>query len=251
MQLLICLLQADVNCCQEPFRHQLFIGPEAYYVKRTREGGAKQNGYLAGIRAGYDYLRGYAFYVGLEGVYATGRLKGEFGEGEKLRSHLTDANVEGRLGYTFESQSCYQASLTPFAGIGYFWEINKYGKPAYLPIHFENTFYYVPIGFLSRVFITPEISVGLNFKARFLIDGKIKASHDPEWEGSFIMRYEDKVQYRIDLPFTYYWLNQHVAISLVPFYEYRHYGYRINFPQNFLDTQFRLYGADLRFLYLY
>jgi hypothetical protein len=245
-------LQAEDCCNQELFRHQAFAGPEIYYIKRTREGGANQNGYLYGARLGYDYIRRYAFYIGFDGLYAQGFLKGCSGEGDRIKSELTDANIEGRIGYTFQSKACHYFSFTPFVGIGYFWEFNDYQHPSPIQAYFKNTFYYVPVGFLSRVFFNPQLSVGLNFKARILVDGKVKVTHDEEAENS-TQRYKEDWQYRIDVPLTYYfcWLNQDVAVSLVPFYEYRHYGHRVNFPFDFLDTKFRIYGGTLKLFYLF
>jgi hypothetical protein len=242
----------DCDCCEEPFRHQPFIGPEIYYVKRVREGGTHQDGYMFGVRLGYDYIRRYAFYFGADALYAQGTLKGETGEGLDLKSQLTDANVEGRIGYTFQTKGCYHASLTPFVGAGYFWEINKFKDPSPNHFHFYNRIFYVPIGFLSSIFVLPELSIGVNFKARIPIEGKIKVENDEETE-SDTLRYEEKWQYRVDVPITYYfcWSESNLAISLVPFYEYRHYGYKANFPYDFLDTKFNIYGGTLKFLYLF
>lgn len=232
--------------------NQLFIGPEIYYVKRTREGGAEQTGGLYGVRGGYEYIRRYALYVGLEGLYATGTLNGKSGEGERVKSWLTDANVEGRMGYTFQSKSCYHFSFTPFIGAGYFWENNHYIHPSPLHIHFDNSFWYVPVGFLSSFYVSSQLSLGLNFKARFPMDGYTKTSHDPD-ESDHQLHYEHKVQYRVELPIAYYacWCNSDWALTLIPFYEYRQYGHKPNYPFDFLETTFKLYGVNLRISYLF
>ncbi len=244
------LIQAEE--CYEwwPLRHQLFLGPEIYHVARTREGGTKQRGFLYGARLGYDYIRRYAFYWGIDGLYARGTLSGETGEKKRLKSELTDINLETRFGYTFQSKACHHFSFTPFIGVGYFWEMNNYQHPSPIEAHFRNEFFYVPVGFLSQLFIYPKVSLGLNFKTRYLLKGTTKVTHDHN-QDNHTLHYEHKLQYRVDLPLTYYfcWRNYDVILGLIPFYEYRHYGHQANFPFDFLETKFRIYGVNLRLFY--
>lgn len=254
LALLVCgQIQGDSCCdaCPLP-RHQFFVGPEIYTVKRSRDGGSVQTGVLYGGRLGYDYIRRYAFYAGLDGLYAQGTLNGHSGEGRALSSLLTDANVEGRFGYTFQSKACHHVSFTPYVGYGYFWETNSYKHPSPISVHFHNHFSYIPVGFLSRFFLYPDLSLGLNVKARLPLEGKTKVTNDPDAD-HLTLHYEQHIQYRIDLPVVYYfcWRDQSLAIGIVPFYEYRHYGYHANFPHDFLDTKFRLYGGNLQLLYVF
>lgn len=237
-----------------------YIGPEIYYVKRMKEGGSTQGGTLYGVRLGYDRVRRYKFYWGIDALWAQGTLKGnrkrETLQGESFKEHLksefTDINVEARAGYTFQSKNWRCASFTPFAGLGYFWERNCYQHPSPLQVHFKNTFSYLTIGFLSQVFVTPSWSVGLNFKVRYLLEGEQKVEHDPEY-GHLTQHYEEKPQYRTELPVTYFycWECRRLAVSLVPFFEYRPYGHRANFPFDFLEIKLKLYGATLKFHYLF
>lgn len=230
---------------------ETYIGPEIYYVRRTKEGGAEQTGTLYGVRLGYDHIRRYKLYWGIDALWAQGTLKGKTNEAQ-VKSTLTDMNVEGRIGYTFQTKSWRCLSFTPYTGLGYFWENNYFEHPTPLPIHFKNQFAYVPIGFLSQVFITPQWSIGLNFKIRYLIDSSVHASNDPEHENS-TQKYEEELQYRIELPIIYFrcWKEHSLAVGLVPFYEYRPYGYQANYPFDFLETKFRLYGATLKLFYLF
>lgn len=243
-------LFAQTGC--RSYTDAVFVGPEIYYVDRTREGGAQQDGVLYGVRAGYDHMRRYKFYWGVEGLWAKGVLRGKHAEHGPLHSDFMDANVEGRLGYTLQSKCWRCASVVPFVGLGYFWENNHYKHPSPLQLHFDNTFAYVPVGFLSQVFMTPTFSIGLNFKARILFNGKQKVSHDPENDSS-TLRYGEKLQYRVELPLSYFfcWKDCRLAISLDPFYEYRHYGHSANFPFDFLETKLNLYGATLKLFYLF
>lgn len=236
---------------EAPCPHQVFVGPEIYHVTRTREGGAEQKGWLYGVRGGYDYIKRNSFYYGIDALYAQGTLKGRTSEA-RLKSDLTDINVEGRLGYTFQTDTCHYASFTPYIGIGYFWEINKYKHPSPLPIHFNNNFYYVPFGFLSSIYVTPELTLGFNYKGRFIIDGKTKVTHDASFD-DVSLRYVQRIQSRLELPITYYfcWSNQEGAVAAVPFYEFRNYGHHPNFPFDFLETKFKIFGVTLKLLYLF
>lgn len=246
------LVEAEPCCDDYLFRHQFYVGPEIYYLKRTREGGSKQQGCLFGGRLGYDYIRRYAFYFGVEGLYAGGNLDGRNKEHKKLKSTFIDANAEARFGYTFEAKNSYHPSFTPFIGIGYFWEANKFKHPSPLPVHFHNKFTYIPVGFLSRFFVNENLSVGLNFKARFIYEGKVTATHDADCDDSS-QTYEEYPQYRVELPISYYfnWCSTDSGVTFEPFYEYRHYGHRANFPFDFLDTKFNLFGVTLKVLYVF
>ena len=249
----------DANPWCKTYELDPYIGPEIYYVKREKEGGSTQCGTLYGVRVGYDRVGRYKFYWGIDALWARGILTGtkkrETPNGEmikeRLKSELTDMNVEARLGFTFQSRwRC--ASFTPFGGLGYFWEKNCYKHPSPLEIDFKNHFTYATGGVLSQLFITPTWSVGLNFKLRYLIEAEQKVEGDPE-HGKLTQHYEEKLQYRTELPLTYFycWRLHSLAISLVPFYEYRQYGHRPNFPFDFLEVKLKLYGATLKFHYLF
>lgn len=231
--------------------HQLFAGPEIYYVKRTKEGGVEQHGVVYGIRTGYERIKRYKLYVGIDLLYAKGSLKGKILDAH-LKSDFTDINFEERLGYTFAAKCGCRPSFTPFIGYGRIWENNDYVHPSPAHFHFHNDFTYIPVGFLSRFFVMPALSIGLNFKARFILDGKNKVSHDSQFDNTF-QSYDEKIQYRVELPFCYQmcFRGHEVGIDLVPFYEYRRYGKRVNFPFDFLDTKFTYYGATLKFAYLF
>jgi hypothetical protein len=228
-----------------------YVGPEIYYVKRTKEGGAVQTGTLYGVRIGYDHVRRYKFYWGCDVLWARGILDGHVAD-DKLKSEFTDTNIEARLGYTFQSKCWRCASFTPFVGGGYFWEYNNFVNPTPLKLHFKNIFSYVPVGFLSQIFLMPTLSVGLNFKARVILEGKQNVSHDPKFNKS-TQHYIENLQYRLELPIIYFfcWKSNPLGVSLVPFFEYRHYGHRANFPFDFLETKLKFYGATLKLMYLF
>ena len=66
---------------------------------------------------------------------------------------------------------------------------------------------------------------------RIIIDSELHVSHDPDNE-KLTQHYDEKFQYRVEIPTTYFfcWGYHPLGISLVPFFEYRHYGHRANFP---------------------
>jgi len=239
--------------CQMPStkrKHQFYIGPEIYHVHRNREGGTKQNGTIYGVRGGYDRIKRYHFYWGFDALYGKGTLDGKSGAGNKIKSTFTDTFAEGRFGYTFQQKCGYRLSLTPFGGVGYMSERNNFKRPSPIPAHFNIRSWYGVAGFLSQASPTDRFDIGINFKARFLYDPKCKVSHDPDSENSTQL-INEKIHYRVELPLTYhYWeCCDNFLISLVPFYEFRQYGKRVNYPFDFFGTKLNIYGATLKFIY--
>lgn len=230
---------------------ETYAGPEIYEMRRSKEGGTRQSGTLYGFRIGYDHIHRYKFYWGIDALWAKGFLEGKTEE-HRVKSLFTDMNLEARLGYTFQSKGWRCASFTPYTGGGYFWENNDYQNPSPLTVHFKNRFSYIPLGFLSQIFIYPNWSLGMNLKLRYLLEGQQHVTHDPE-HSRLIQHYEEHFQYRIELPITYFfcWKKYALALGLIPFYEYRPYGHRANFPFDFLETKLKLYGTTLKCLYLF
>lgn len=237
-------------------RRQVYVGPDWYHVSRTKKGGAKQSGNLFGIRLGYDRFKRYGWYFGEEIRYAKGTLKGHLATGEKLNSQLTDCLVEGRLGYTFQQKRGIQLSFTPFLGIGYFNEQNNFSNSSLIPIHCRTHFTYGALGFFSWAHYC-NFELGLNFTARLPYEPKCRVSNDPNHD-SVTQNIKQQVQYRVELPLSYrpsdcfigrYLRCGEGVISLVPYYEYRHYGAHPNYPFNFIKTEFQIWGATLEFIY--
>lgn len=229
---------------------QLYIGPEIYHVHRKREGGAKQNGMLYGVRAGYDRIKRYKVYYGFDALYASGILDGKGGSGQCLKSNFSDTSVEGRLGYTLKSKCNYQPSLTPYVGVGYFVEKNNFTHPKETPIHFRTSYLYAAVGFLSQITLSDRFDIGFNFKAKFPYEARCRVSHDRNEDDSKQVIHE-KFQYRAELPVTYKFFDcdDHFRLSFVPFYELRQYGHHPNFPGDFLETRLNIYGLQLKIMY--
>lgn len=223
------------------------IGPEVYYLDRKREGGSKQHGMMYGVRGSYERIKRYKWYIGAEGFYAEGTLKGHTSN-SKLKSIMVQESAEGRLGYTFQAKDCFRPSFTPFGGYGYYRESNRFHSPSPLRVKLVADFSYISYGFLSSITPFSHITVGFNAKLRSMYDAKCRVKKDPDLENTKMV-IKDKLQYRLELPIYYDFclccLN--AEIGLVPFYESQHYGGRENFPNDFFDTKLWLYGANLQF----
>jgi hypothetical protein len=243
----------DEECCYSPLpANQFYVGPEGYYLKRTRKGGTKQTGAMWGGQAGFDFIRRNSFYWGAEGYYATGRLEGHSGSGNKIKSRNQEWELEGRVGYTLQTECAPYYTVTPFVTYGYFEETNKYLKDFPFSVRFRNKFEYVGGGILSSVFITPSINVGLQFKVSYMVKGVQHVSNDPEYQ-HFSIEIDNRLQYDVELPINYITSAycQPFAVSLVPFYRFRNYGGRRGYPFDFFETKFDLVGAKVLLTYLF
>lgn len=247
----VCTDNEYICCAKNPSQSlQLYLGPEIYHVHRIREGGAKQDGLITGVRAGYDRIKRYKLYVGFDAFYAKGTLDGKAPAGHCLKSKFSDLSVEGRFGYTLKSKGKYSPSITPYAGIGYFVEKNNFSEPSSTPIHFRTSYFYAAAGFLSQITLNDKFDLGLNFKAKFPYEAKCKVSNDPG-ENDSKQVINEKFQYRVELPITYKLCGNadQFRISFIPFYELRQYGHHPNYPCDFLETKLSLYGVQFKLMY--
>lgn len=234
--------------CSKIKGHMPYIGTDIYYAQRTREGGTKQSGPMAGVRIGYDYIKRYRPYIGIEGVWAQGTLTGKSSDGNRVKNNFTDMYAEGRIGYTLQQKAGWRAFFTPFVGGGYLEEKSKFVSPTPLHIHATIKFGYITAGFLSGLTLTPRWDMGLFFKMRYMWEPKNYVTHDPDYDDSKMLIKNERLQYRVELPFIYKW-NTRLLVTLGPFYEYRHYGHHVNFPFDFHETTMQMYGGTLRFIY--
>lgn len=232
-------------------RQQVSLGPQFIHIDRTKEGGTKQQGNLVGGYFTYDRLKRYGWYLGAAASYAKGDLKGSTEDGDSLCSKFTDVWAEGRFGYTFQKKNGKKLALTPYVGFGYAMEKNNFDHSSLLPIHFKTHFYYFSAGFLCSAHFCDNFIAGLLFRARIPYDPKCKVSHDPENE-SLSQKVGEKIQYRVELPITYKipCLNQ-IAVTALPFFEYRPYGEHVNFPFDFFKTRLNLWGGSVNLVYLF
>jgi hypothetical protein len=203
-----------------------------------------------GVRGTYDRVTGWGLYWGANFRYAQGPLKGSSPSTDNLCSTFSDKEAEGRFGYTFQWDFIHSL-ITPFIGVGYFDESNSLEHPCPSRLKFNIRYPYFAFGFLSRVNLFPCLTAGLNFKGWAMYDATCKV-RDPEGEHC-TMCVTDEINYRIELPVMYQTglLNNQFNVGLVPFYEYRHYGGRANYPFDFLDTRLNIFGVNLQLLYFF
>jgi hypothetical protein len=240
------LLSVFLMSCMSSLSADLlfFGGPEIYHISRWREGGTKQRGRCDGVRAGIERWQPDAIYYSADAFFSEGRLKGQTASGRSLQSELTDFILEGRVGYTFQQTTERRPFITLFGGYGYFYETNDFSYPSPIPFKFTDTFNYVVAGFLSGINLTPLLSIGINFKVRFMMNGESQVTEDPLFEEVNLVM-NNETHYRVEIPVSFLlctpWPN--LEASLVPFYEFRHFGGREGFPFDFIDTKFSLVGV--------
>lgn len=223
------------------------IGPEIYHFKRTRIGGTWQNGFISGGRATFERKCPWSWYLGADALIAQGSLRGKNSANLNLRSTLTDKIYEGRLGFMFQMPGKRCRFFLPFVGYGSFHETNDFKSPSPLPFTFIDTFQYVPVGFLSGFNITPLLSIGINFKAEFMLNAHSQVTDDPLFD-EISLKIKDEINTRLELPLT--WTFYRGCLSsffrFAPFYEYRHFGGQEGFPFDFIDTEFHLIGGSFQ-----
>ena len=226
--------------------YRIMLGPEVYHTKRTRKGGTHQEGYLYGGHASFERIRRRSIYWGVEGYYANGWANGKTASGSRLKSDVYEYDIEGRIGYTFMKKSCFKLLFVPYGGYGRFVGINKFKSPSPVLFKFRNTLEYVSAGFLSSLTCSPLISVGLNVKVKWVTEGKNRVTDDPDFN-DVTQLMKNKAQYEVDVPLRIFYFSRIACFktTIVPFYRYRHYGGRENFPFDLFDTKFRIYGLRL------
>ena len=230
--------------------HRVYVGPEMYYMKRKRASGSEQDGGIYGIRVQYDRIRRCSFYWGADALYAYGTINGRTGSGAPLKSDVTDSCIEARVGYTIGTNRWRRPYVTPYFGGGYFRSINQFKAPTAMSLRFDNRVNFVCVGFLSGFCLTPCLDVGFNFKTRYMVEGRSKVGNDPFFEDATLL-IENRPHYSVEIPITYKisQCKRGFEAVIVPFFRFRHYGGRENFPFDFIDTKFQIFGS--RFLLTY
>lgn len=226
--------------------HRLSLGPECYYLKRERQGGTWQNGWFYGGRITYDRTKANGFYAGALARAAGGVLQGETASGATLKSNASECAVEGDLGWTFGFCIIRPLLITPFVGYGYFKGVNDFKSPSPLTLKFTDRYGYTAGGIFSNIEITSCISLGLNFRAKWMSEPKETVSGDPD-NGDLALQVGEHWLYEAEVPLNYgfSWCNWCCHASLVPFWERRDYGGRENFPFDFIETRYTIYGLRL------
>jgi hypothetical protein len=232
--------------------HFFTLAPEFSHLERTRKGGTKQDGWLVGAKFNYDHIKRYKIYWGVEALYSSGELRGKNREKDRIHSYFSNAWAEANIGYTLASKCAPYYSFTPYIGGGYFWDRNHFHRPSPLEVRFSTRFWYGSFGFLSHARVFRCFSAGLNARFKLPWEPKCTISGDPD-HGKTSQQVGERLFFRIELPLVYtapLFCNA-LQIGLMPFYESRVFGGRENYPFDFFETKYRIYGIDLQFIYAY
>ncbi len=223
--------------------HFISLGPESYYIKRKKDGGSWQDGWINGARISYERWKKCGFYWALDGYWAAGSIEGKTKSKKKLKSYLTDYQIEGRIGYSYAFPKSTRVRWIPYAAYGKFCSKNDFKKPSPIPYKITNEFEYYAAGIKTLVQITSCIYGGIHFKYKYPEEPKCKITDDPDYD-SLSLTMGRKAQYEIELPFLFLknWHGKSLALNLTPFYRKRKYGFQENFPFDCIETRFDIWG---------
>jgi hypothetical protein len=221
-------------------------GIEVSHMRRARAGGTEQNGRMEGYRLSYDLIKPSSIYVGVDHFHGQAPMRGYSGTGRPLYSIITDNITELRLGYTLQANARREAFFSPFTGYGFFKEQNDFLHPSTLTLTFTDRFNYIDAGFLSGINISRLVSLGVNFKLMFMLDGTSLISNDPQ-EEDLSLQMTNEINSRIELPIMASSGSRPIQllVAAVPFAEFRHFGGKEGFPYDFIDTKFSLIGGRI------
>jgi hypothetical protein len=205
------------------FPVRLYLGPDFFYrdYRETLPGiGDGETGTLFGLQAGLDYVKGNSVYFGLGFRYGAGQTTydgSDFATGTIPFKSTTDNqffNIEGRLGYTFQTgQQKHRFLASPFVALGYHqWNRNISGNitTPFGPIQGADTgenysWGYVGPGFHAEYKVSRKFTIGLNAKLMFMLGGQI--DFENKFGGAVLDNGSGKLgndlQYEIELPITY------------------------------------------------
>lgn len=237
----LCLWQRNPHPTLNPV---FYLGPEAYYLKRRLETGTRQEGSLYGFRAIYERVLPMSFYWAVDGLFAKGHLTGHSSRRFPIHSDMTDRQIEGRLGFTLWLRCFPRFFLTPLIGFGYFLETNDFEPPTTFVVMFKTHFAYVPIGFLTRFYLTSQLSVGVDYKVKFTMDGRTEVC-DPN-RGDSHLNFTFRNHRSLEIPIRYRFCGRarNLEVQLALFWRERRYGRRCG-EQDFFETRITISGARL------
>ncbi len=216
------------------------VGPEAYWMRRLREGGAMQEGAIYGVRGLAERIKRRAMYLGLEGHYGRGRIRGHTATGRGTTSQMLVEEFEARIGYTFQYGSKVRPWVAPYLSYGHVWMTNDFDPPTPLPVIIRDKYEYVGVGFRSGVVLGRCWSVGLNFQFKFMFNAESRVTDDP-FAGNQTLMVDDEPAYEVEIPIM--WCRGWYELNVVPFYRYRELGGREAVPFDFVATKYHMAGA--------
>lgn len=228
-------LTADMNTSLVG-ANQFYIEPRfAYFELNTIE---KESGWIYGIKAAYDFISLELPYIGLEASYMQGDVKED-----SIKNDYQDFFVEAKLGYQVCQLGIY---LIPFVGLAY--ENEHFNSLALQLQSVKNQIHYgyLSLGFLSRYSPFIGMSIGLNFKAKYLF----LANYKNKGEANHNCTLSNRFHYTLELPASWQVSNQ-MQLALVPFYEYKVYCLNIGDLDWINEIKIQDFGLGFRLNYLF
>jgi hypothetical protein len=228
--------------------HEFVVGGEIYHLKRSRDGGSSLSGELIGVHALYERWRKKSFLFFLEGSYSKGSLFGKTREGDSLKSHVSESDLDIALGYVFALKKAWCFSFGPFVGGGRFEEVNRFISPSPLTYCMFSHYYYGMGGLKAYYEASENFRIGFVIKIKHPIDPLCDISNDPDFD-SFTLLVGDKTFGDVEVPIALVksWPSCHLFLSCTPFYEFRKLGGMANYPFDFIKTTYHAWGTRLEF----
>ncbi|MCB1149152.1 MAG: hypothetical protein KDK48_03225, partial [Chlamydiia bacterium] len=220
------------------------IGPESYHLTRIRAGGTEQRGLLGGVSGTVERRKRNGIYAAADGYYASGILRGHTRVNKDLDSRYHEAAIEGRAGFTIHSCYARRFDATPYLGYGYFTAKNALRPPSPIAVVFHDDYEYLAAGCLTRIVLNEHFSLGVNFTSQFSFGGKSRVTDDPILPDQEL-KMGEVMQFEGELPVRYVGccMGWPITSTLGFFYRYRWYQGRENFPYDFFETRFHIYGV--------
>jgi hypothetical protein len=102
------------------------------------------------------------------------------------------------------------------------------------------------LGFLSTTTFKNGWQAGLRLTVKWMYEGKCYITNYPSLD-DFTQIIDNKMLFTLDLPISYKLFGpcSRYKLTLMPFFQIRHYGGRFNYPIDFYDTRYDTYGARL------
>lgn len=244
--LLSTLSQLDAFCLAHSLGpHTFYVGPEFAHYQRKREGGSKQSGHLVGGHFRYDRISPCSFYWALDAHYDTGWASGKTASGSKIKSTLNEYEFEGRLGYSFFKPTISNLLIIPYATYSYFYGLNEFHKPSPVRCKLHDHLNLAGGGLWVSFCLTDCCRVGIDFTGKYIVSGKNRITDDPDYD-DVKLAIESKWQYEIEVPieFSIPCCDRCLEFRFVPFYSFRHLGGKPNYPFDYIETKYKIYGAQ-------
>ena len=245
-----CCCEFDDDCCEHMAAlHGASFGPIAFYFKRDRVSGSRQEGGLYGIYVQYERIQPSAFYWGIDYYFAVGELNGTGSFGDALTSDFKEWEVEMHAGYTWPLFCMRPILITPFGGLGYYEAENQFVPPSMVSWEYDTNYSFATFGLLVRIGLSCRWVIGVRAKGRYTFHPRCKVKGDPI-NGTVVQLIENEMHYSVELPIEYACFDdgRDFEVIFAPFYGFRKLGGRENFPADFYTTDYTLLGARLQML---